>query len=161
MSQRIKRFYEFGPYRIDSVNRILQRSGEPIALKSKVADTLLLFLEQAGEVVGKEELMTRLWPDSFVEEANLTQNIYVLRKAMPEADYIETIPRRGYRFTAPVRAAGRFDIGQGLSMTASIAVISIDLRRRRAAGQTHLWLRARMASHPEDALLHAGKRVRV
>ena len=103
MSRQIKRLYEFGPYRLDSVNRLLLRSGEPIPLKARAVDTLFLLLDRAGEVVEKEELMARLWPDSFVEEGNLTQNIYVLRKTMPEADFIETIPRRGYRFTAQVR----------------------------------------------------------
>jgi Tol biopolymer transport system component/DNA-binding winged helix-turn-helix (wHTH) protein len=103
MSLRIKRFYEFGPYRIDSANRLLHRGGEPVVLKAKAADTLLLLLDRAGEVVEKEELMAKLWPDSFVEEANLTQNIYVLRKALDDADHIETIPRRGYRFVTPVR----------------------------------------------------------
>ena len=102
MSRRIKRFYEFGPYRIDSVDRRLLRGGEPVPLKAKVVDTLLVLLEHAGEVLEKEDLMRRLWPDSFVEEGNLTQNIYVLRKALPEADYIETVPRRGYLFRAQV-----------------------------------------------------------
>jgi DNA-binding winged helix-turn-helix (wHTH) protein len=103
MSQQVKHIYEFGPYRIDSVDRRLLRNGEPVPLKAKVVDTLLVLLEHAGEVVGKEDLMQRLWPDSFVEEGNLTQNIYVLRKALAEADYIETVPRRGYLFTAEVR----------------------------------------------------------
>ncbi|HEV8118959.1 MAG TPA: winged helix-turn-helix domain-containing protein [Thermoanaerobaculia bacterium] len=103
MSRQIKRLYEFGPYRIDSVNRLLERSGDLVPLKTKVIDTLLLLLERPGQVVEKEELMSRLWPDSFVEEANLTQNIYVLRKALADADHIETIPRRGYRFVTEVR----------------------------------------------------------
>jgi Tol biopolymer transport system component/DNA-binding winged helix-turn-helix (wHTH) protein len=102
MSRQIKRSYEFGPYRIDSVDRRLLRGGEPVPLKAKAVDTLLVLLEHAGEVLEKEDLMRRLWPDSFVEEGNLTQNIYVLRKALAEADYIETVPRRGYRFTAEV-----------------------------------------------------------
>jgi len=103
MSRQIKRFYEFGNYRIDTVNRRLLRDGETVPLKAKVVDTLLLLIERKGEVVEKDELMKELWPDSFVEEANLTQNIYMLRKAFGEAQYIETIPRRGYRFAAAVK----------------------------------------------------------
>jgi len=103
MSKQIKRFYEFGAFRIDTANRLLLNDGEPVPLKAKAIDTLLLLVEHNGEVVEKDELMRELWPDSFVEEGNLTQNIYVLRKALGEGRYIETIPRRGYRFAAEVK----------------------------------------------------------
>ncbi|HEY9231347.1 MAG TPA: winged helix-turn-helix domain-containing protein, partial [Blastocatellia bacterium] len=103
MSNQTKRFYEFGPFRIDTVNRRLSAHGETVPLKQKVVETLLVLVENRGEVLGKETLIERLWPDSFVEEANLTQNIYMLRKALGVHDYIETVPRRGYRFTAEVR----------------------------------------------------------
>ena len=95
--------YEFGPFRLDAVNRLLLRGGDAVPLKQKAVDTLLVLVERRGEVVKKEELMKRLWPDTFVEEANLTQNIYTLRKALGEGEYILTIPRRGYRFAADVR----------------------------------------------------------
>ncbi|MFL6275055.1 MAG: winged helix-turn-helix domain-containing protein, partial [Blastocatellia bacterium] len=103
MSNQIKRFYEFGPFRIDTVNRRLFAHGETVQLKQKAVETLLVLVENRGEVLEKDELIERLWPDSFVEEANLTQNIYMLRKALGEHDFIETVPRRGYRFTAEVR----------------------------------------------------------
>ena len=103
MSQQIKRSYEFGPFRIDTVNRLLLRGGEPVPLKAKAVETLLVLVESKGQVLEKDELMQALWPDSFVEEANLTQNIYMLRKALGDNSYIETVPRRGYRFTAHVR----------------------------------------------------------
>jgi len=103
MSKEIKHFYEFGAFRIDTVNRLLLNNGEPVPLKAKAIDTLLLLIEHNGEVVEKDELMRDLWPDSFVEEGNLTQNIYVLRKALRDGGYIETIPRRGYRFAAEVK----------------------------------------------------------
>lgn len=103
MSKQIKHFYEFGAFRIDTVNRLLLNNGEPVPLKGKAVDTLLLLIEHNGEVVEKDDLMNELWPDSFVEEGNLTQNIYVLRKALGEGHYIETIPRRGYRFAADVK----------------------------------------------------------
>jgi DNA-binding winged helix-turn-helix (wHTH) protein/TolB-like protein/Tfp pilus assembly protein PilF len=103
MSQEIKRSYEFGPFRIDTVNRLLLRGGEPVPLKAKAVETLLVLVESKGQVLEKDDLMQALWPDSFVEEANLTQNIYMLRKALGDNSYIETVPRRGYRFTAQVR----------------------------------------------------------
>jgi Tol biopolymer transport system component/DNA-binding winged helix-turn-helix (wHTH) protein len=103
MSQPIKHFYEFGPFRIDTANRLLLCNGEPVAVKAKAVETLLLLVQRNGEVVEKDELMNQLWPDSFVEEANLTQTIYMLRKALGEGRYIETIPRRGYRFVAQVK----------------------------------------------------------
>src|SRR6185369_9475378 len=105
MSEENRHFYQFGPFRIDTRNRQLLRENEVVALKAKAIDTLLLLIESRGDVVEKNELMQRLWPDSFVEEANLTQNIYTLRKALG-GDYIETIPRRGYRFTAQVKEGG-------------------------------------------------------
>src|SRR4029453_572473 len=107
MSQQAADLYEFGPFRIDTRNRLLFRDNQPIPLKPKVVDTLLLLVENSGRVLEKDELIQRLWPDTFVEEGNLTQNIYVLRKALDsgqESDsYIETIPRRGYRFAGEVR----------------------------------------------------------
>jgi Tol biopolymer transport system component/DNA-binding winged helix-turn-helix (wHTH) protein len=103
MSKQIKHFYEFGAFRIDTVNRLLLNNGEPVPLKAKAVDTLLLLMEHNGEVVEKDDLMKELWPDSFVEEGNLTQNIYVLRKALGEGRYIETVPRRGYRFAAEMK----------------------------------------------------------
>src|ERR1044071_3476933 len=102
MSKQNKQVFEFGQFRIDTANRQLMRGGEEVPLKAKAVDTLLLLTEQRGDVVEKDELMQTLWPDSFVEEANLTQNIYNLRKALGDGVYIETIPRRGYRFAAHV-----------------------------------------------------------
>ena len=107
MSQQATDLYEFGPFRIDTTNRLLFRNGKPIPLKPKVVETLLVLIENSGRVLEKDELIQKLWPDTFVEEGNLTQNIYVLRKALsdgPESEaYIETIPRRGYRFAVEVR----------------------------------------------------------
>jgi DNA-binding winged helix-turn-helix (wHTH) protein/TolB-like protein/Flp pilus assembly protein TadD len=99
--------YEFGPFRLDASERLLTRDGRLVALTPKVFDTLLALVERGGHLVGKEELMRRLWPDSFVEESSLSQNIFLLRKALGEAtssqQYIETVPKRGYRFVADVR----------------------------------------------------------
>lgn len=95
--------YEFGPFRLDTRERILLHDGRRIPLKPKVYETLLVLVRNSGRVVEKQELMKEVWPDTFVEENNLTGNIFALRRAFGEHHYIETVPRRGYRFTADVR----------------------------------------------------------
>ncbi len=101
--QRHQQLYEFGPFSLDTRERVLLRDGRPVSLKPKVYETLLALISQCGHVVDKEELMKRVWPDVVVEENNLTGNIFALRRAFAEFDCIETVPRRGYRFTAEVR----------------------------------------------------------
>lgn len=97
------RFYEFGPFRIDKLNHVLLRDGAKVSLKPKVFDTLVVLVESRDRVLDKNELMSQLWPDTIVEEANLSQNIYLLRKVFGEGDdYIATHPKRGYRFVASV-----------------------------------------------------------
>jgi DNA-binding winged helix-turn-helix (wHTH) protein/Tol biopolymer transport system component len=104
------RFYEFDRFRIDTKRRQLMRDGEPIAIKAKALDTLVLLVQHAGRLLEKEELMNRLWPDTAVEEGNLTQNVFEVRKALGEVPgeqrFIGTVARRGYRFVAEVRAIG-------------------------------------------------------
>ncbi|HKC89465.1 MAG TPA: FlgO family outer membrane protein [Blastocatellia bacterium] len=99
--------YEFGPFRLDPTERQLLRLGQVLPLTPKVFDTLLLFLENSNLLLTKDEMIARLWPDSFVEEGNLAQNVSVLRRALGEQQngkpYIETVPKRGYRFIAEVR----------------------------------------------------------
>ena len=97
--------YRFGPFRLEKEQLMLSLGETPIALGPKVVETLLALVEQPGQVLSKAELLERVWPEGFVEEANLAQNIYVIRKALRlhwDHDAIETVPRRGYRFTAPV-----------------------------------------------------------
>jgi DNA-binding winged helix-turn-helix (wHTH) protein/TolB-like protein len=108
MSKNHKHFYEFGNFRIDVAERTLTGSDGIIALTPKAFDTLLLLVENSGRVLGKQELMEKVWPESYVEENNLAQNISALRKALARdggdgAKYIETVPKRGYRFRAEVR----------------------------------------------------------
>ena len=107
MNKQVKHFYEFGPFRLDLEERILLQEGQPVALPPKVFDTLVLLAERNGRILSKDEMMTLLWPDRFVEESNLTQNIFMLRKILGEgqsnAQFIETIPKRGYRFVATVK----------------------------------------------------------
>ncbi|PYS51164.1 MAG: hypothetical protein DMF68_05200 [Acidobacteria bacterium] len=106
MSEKRATFYEFGPFRLDASEHMLLRSEQPIPLSPKVFETLLVLVEHGGHVLCKDELMKMLWPDSFVEESSLTQNISLLRKALGESEeqkFIETVPKCGYRFVAPVR----------------------------------------------------------
>ena len=106
MSLQPKNFYEFGAYRIDARDHLLLRDGEVVPLAPKAFDLLLVLAQSSGRVLTKEELMKLVWPDSFVEEANLSRHVFTLRKALDEDGdankYIETIPRRGYRFVAGV-----------------------------------------------------------
>ncbi len=100
--------YRFGPFHLDVRERRLSRGGEVIPLRLKVFDTLLVLVENAGRLVTKQELLDRVWPETTVEENNLNHNVSVLRKALGEKatgqQYIETVPRVGYRFAAPVDA---------------------------------------------------------
>jgi TolB-like protein/DNA-binding winged helix-turn-helix (wHTH) protein/Tfp pilus assembly protein PilF len=106
MSRSQKVTYEFGPFRIDPVQHLLFRDGSVISLPPKTIETLVVLVENHGRLVEKESLMKAVWPDTFVEEANLTVHISALRKLFREEvngqPYIETVPRRGYRFVAPV-----------------------------------------------------------
>jgi DNA-binding winged helix-turn-helix (wHTH) protein/TolB-like protein/Tfp pilus assembly protein PilF len=102
-----KNFYEFGSFRLEPSERLLSRAGESVSLPPKAFETLLLLVRNSGHVLSKDELMRKLWPDTFVEENNLTQHISLLRRALGETQtgdrYIETVPRMGYRFAMPVR----------------------------------------------------------
>ncbi len=108
MSTRGVRFYEFGPFRLDLRERLLQHGGKTVPLTPKVFDTLLVLVENGGNVLEKEVLMKKLWPDSFVEESSLAQNISLLRKALgtdtSQRQYIQTLPKRGYRFIGDIHA---------------------------------------------------------
>ena len=107
MSAQPKHFYEFGPFRADPLKRILLRDGALVPLKPKVFEMLLVLVEARGQVLEKDELMRRLWPDSIVEESNLNVYVSLLRKALGESPndrhYIVTIPGRGYSFVADVQ----------------------------------------------------------
>jgi DNA-binding winged helix-turn-helix (wHTH) protein len=109
MNARGYGIYEFGPFRLDQAERMLSGAGQVVALSPKALDLLIALVTKAGRVVDKEELMREVWPDTFVEENNLTVNISALRRAPGSAssdqDYIQTVPRRGYRFVASVRQA--------------------------------------------------------
>jgi len=104
----LQRAYQFGPFHLDARERRLSRDGEVIPLRLKVFDTLLMLVENAGRLVTKQELLETIWRETTVEENNLNHNVSVLRKALGERatgqQYIETVPRVGYRFAAAVEA---------------------------------------------------------
>jgi DNA-binding winged helix-turn-helix (wHTH) protein len=109
MSQQTKQIYKFGPFHLDSTERLLLRDGEVIPLQPKVFDLLLALVAHHGHLLEKDELLSLVWPDTIVEESNLTYNISHIRKALGDGEnghrYIETAPKRGYRFVARVRKA--------------------------------------------------------
>lgn len=97
--------FRIGPFRLNAARLTLHACGKPVALGPRVVETLLMLAEHAGQPVEKAALLDRIWPDGFVEESNLAQNVYVLRKTFREhglENAIETVPRRGYRLVAPV-----------------------------------------------------------
>src|SRR4030095_7466907 len=100
------RILNFGPFQMDVTDGVLLRGHKPVPIAPKLFETLLILVENAGHVVEKDELMSRLWKDTYVEESSLSQNIFQLRKLLtnggPDIVYIETIPKRGYRFAMDV-----------------------------------------------------------
>src|SRR5216684_8583958 len=122
MSSEVKVLYEFGKFRCDPREHLLLCDGKPVSLSPKSFEILVALLQNNGRLLTKDDLMRQVWPDSFVEEANLTVNISALRKVLGETpagqQYIETVPKRGYRFVAPVREH-RDDIAVGPSVQTS------------------------------------------
>src|SRR5215475_2577801 len=107
MSENGNLIYEFGPFRLDPSHEELVEGTRKVPLTPKAYQTLLVLVENHGRTLGKDELLEKVWPDAFVEEATLAQNIFTLRKLLRDdretAQYIETLPKRGYRFVADVR----------------------------------------------------------
>src|ERR1700744_4618597 len=105
-NQRADELYEFGPFRVDPARETLLKSGVAVPLTPKTFQILLVLVRHGKEVVTKDDLMKAVWPDTFVEEANLSRNIFMLRKALGETaqdhKYIVTVPGRGYRLTENV-----------------------------------------------------------
>src|SRR5436190_11225389 len=99
--------YEFGDFQLDPGESVLRHNGRPLPLTQKQFETLLVLVRNSGKLVKKEDLMSQVWLDACVEPANLTQNVFVLRKVLaqyePLVDFIETAPRNGYRFVASVK----------------------------------------------------------
>jgi DNA-binding winged helix-turn-helix (wHTH) protein/tetratricopeptide (TPR) repeat protein len=109
MSPNAVHFYDFGPFRLDLTEHILLRKGKSVALSPKAFDTLLVLVRNSGRIVEKDELLKIVWPETFVEEATLAQNIFTVRQALGGSEgqqYIQTVPKRGYRFVAGVTEVG-------------------------------------------------------
>src|SRR5713226_6044531 len=161
MAQPAKAWYEFGPFRLDAVQHLLFRNGQLVSLAPKAVETLVVLVENHGRLVEKENLMKAVWPDTFVEEANLSVHISALRKVFQDQasangrPYVETVPRRGYRFVATVverseadsRRAGpipepprpatrstraRLPLVIGVSCLVALLFIGLAIRRRQA-----------------------------
>lgn len=123
-------FYDFGNFRLDTKEKILFRDNKPVPLRPKVFATLLVFVEHAGHLLEKDELMQKIWKDQFVEESNLSFNIKVLRRVLDDdahqPRFIETVPRRGYRFIADVNQTSDYVVvkaesGASLGLPQAIA----------------------------------------
>ena len=131
MANESNGLYEFGPFRLDASQRLLLRDDRPIPLQPKAFETLLVLVRNSEKVVLKDELLNAVWADTFVQESNLTQNIFVLRKALGDNDggrrYIITVPGLGYRFAEKVRTipeaeeAAREDQSQPANAGANLA----------------------------------------
>jgi eukaryotic-like serine/threonine-protein kinase len=115
MHEKTRHFYSFGPFRLDPGECLLTLEGKPVALPPKALEALLMLVENAGHLVDKDDLMKRLWPGTFVEEANVAKQVSLLRQILSEAtngrEYIETIPKRGYRFVVEVRKIAQAETG--------------------------------------------------
>lgn len=108
MTKEPVHLYEFGPFRLNVKERLLMKDGAPVALTPRTFDVLAVLVREHGKLVTKDEFLSEVWPDSFVEETNLPQNVYLLRKALGDEEYtapkfIETVTRHGYRFIAAVK----------------------------------------------------------
>lgn len=154
------RVFEFGPFRLDTAEKLFFKNGELIALAPKAFELLAILVERSGHLVDKNDLLREIWPDSFVEESSLTQNIYVLRKALSESHdeprYIETVPRRGYRFVADVKTVSNreADLG-GASQAAEPLLIAAAPAREVASGAPDIALHGATAGRRRITVMAA------
>jgi len=123
-----RELYEFGPFRVDAEKELLLRAGQPVALTPKTFQILLALVRHSGELVTKDEIMKAVWPDTFVEETNLTRNIFSLRKALgesPENQYIITVSGRGYRLAERAQKVPQHDL-EILAATRSTVELQVE-----------------------------------
>ncbi len=162
MRKQVRHLYEFGPFSLDSTERLLTCDGKVVSLAPKLLETLLVLVENSGRIMEKEELLKTLWPDSYVEESNLTTYVSQLRKALGEnvdgQSYIETVPRRGYRFIAEVKkiqaevgspAAGSFVIHE---RTDTRILIEEEFTDEEPVRETIIAMPQDLESAPENSL---------
>ena len=133
--RKSKELYEFGPFRVDPEKETLLRAGEPISLTPKTFQILLVLVRHSNEVVTKDDLMKTVWPDTFVEEANLSRNIFMLRKALGERPqdhrYVVTVPGRGYRLAESVQVVAADELN---IVAANHSRVQIDVKETRPWG---------------------------
>ena len=113
--------YEFGPFRLDPAESRLSRDAVPVPLTPKAFETLVVLVARAGRLVDKAELRREVWPDAVVEESSLSQHVYLVRKALGDERFIETVPKRGYRFTAPVSVIAPAVLTEDMARPADVA----------------------------------------
>ena len=133
---KIKHLYEFGPFRVDPEKELLLRGDQAVSLTPKTFQILLVLVRHSQEIVTKEDMLKTVWPDTFVEEANLSRNIFLLRKALGETpqdhQYIVTVPGRGYRFAEDVQVVPQLTPNSDLSfVAASHAKVEVEIRETR------------------------------
>lgn len=130
-----KEVYEFGPFRVDPEKETLFRAGESVPLTPKTFQILLVLIRNSNEVVTKDDLMKTIWPDTFVEEANLSRNVFMLRKALGESAqdhrYIVTVPGRGYRLAETVQLVPDQEL---TVIAASHSKMQLEVRETRPSG---------------------------
>jgi DNA-binding winged helix-turn-helix (wHTH) protein/TolB-like protein/tetratricopeptide (TPR) repeat protein len=135
MSEKAEKIYEFGEFRFETAEQILRRNGEVVPLTPKVFDLLRVLVENQGHLLSKDELLKSLWAESFVEEANLNVTVSALRRTLGEKPnenrFIETVPRRGYRFVAAVREITDEKAGETDPIFTEAKTISIDFPAKR------------------------------
>ena len=158
MQARTRRIYEFDRFRLDGDEGVLLKEGRPVPLTPKVFDLLLLLVESRGHLVPKEEIMSRLWPESFVEEVNINRNISTLRRALNDSpndpSYIETVSKRGYRFVAAVAEVEADETELILERRTSAEIITDEEEITDASGTN-------ASDAIEEAMLTAGTVTRV
>jgi DNA-binding winged helix-turn-helix (wHTH) protein len=133
VNQSRRELYGFGPFRVDAERELLLRSGESVPLTPKAFQILLTLVRRSGELVPKEEIMKSVWPDTFVEETNLTRNIFSLRKALGESQqnqYIITVSGKGYRLAQRAQLIQEHDIG---IVAASRSTVEVQIEEHRTS----------------------------
>jgi DNA-binding winged helix-turn-helix (wHTH) protein len=130
-----KELYEFGPFRVDPEKETLFRAGEAVPLTPKTFQILLVLIRNSNEVVTKDNLLKTVWPGTFVEEANLSRNVFMLRKALGESAqdhrYIVTVPGRGYRLAESVQVVPDQEL---TVIAASRSKMQLEVRESRSWG---------------------------
>jgi DNA-binding winged helix-turn-helix (wHTH) protein len=133
--QKAKQLYEFGPFRLDPEKELLLRDSDAIPLAPKAFQVLLVLVRSKKEVVTKDELLKAVWPDTFVEETNLSRNVFLLRKALGETpqdhQYIVTVPGRGYRFAEEVQFVAEEELNV---VAASHSTVQVEVKETRPWG---------------------------